>query len=528
MAAADAPEKPRRVREPSLADAIIPLVTLAVLIAGSLLLFGLDALDGPIQVALFLCVLTAALIALKNGHSWEDIEHAAQTSLASIASAVLILLAVGALIGVWNLSGTIPTLVYYGIQILSPSWYYAASALICGAIAMSIGSSWTTAGTIGVGLTGVAAAIGVSPVITAGAVVSGAYLGDKLSPLSETTILTAQMVKVRVDEHIKRQVWTSVPAFAIAVVVLLVLSLVKSPQVHAPVPTDIELLKLRDIYHITPLNLLPLLLLGVLSFRKVPAVLALTASTLFAGVLGAFLQPQVMSGFVGTGPGAVTGSIKGIWLAMANGFSIDSGIGEIDRLLSRGGMDSMLKTVWLIIGAVTFGVLLEHFGLISRLVDPLLRAAKSTGRLFVTVFATCFGLNVVAGDQYIALVLPARVFRPEFARRGLAPTNLSRLCADSATVTSPLIAWNSCGAFMGAVLGVSAFRYLPFAVFCYASPALSVLYGITGFKIEKTGVATPAAGPQEPTAISADGPAQPGHVDVSADNPGSARQEAGE
>jgi NhaC family Na+:H+ antiporter len=486
MSAASAPEAPRRIREPSLADAIVPLVTLAVLIAGSLLLFGLDALDGPIQVALILCVLTAGLIALKNGHSWEEIEHAAQNSLASIASAVFILLAVGALIGVWNLSGTIPTLVYYGIQILSPAWYYAASALICGAIAISIGSSWTTAGTIGVGLTGVAAAIGVSPVITAGAVVSGAYLGDKLSPLSETTILTAQMVKVRVDEHIKRQVWTSVPAFVIAFVVLLVLGLVKGPQVHAPVPTDIELLKLSHIYHITPWNLLPLLLLGVLSFRKVPAVLALTASTLFAGVLGAFLQPQVMSEFVGAGTGAVVGSIKGIWQAMATGFSINSGIGEIDRLLSRGGMDSMLKTIWLIIGAVTFGVLLEHFGLISRLVNPMVRAAKSTGRLFVTVFAVAFGLNVVAGDQYIALVLPSRVFRAEFAKRGLAPTNLSRLAADSATVTSPLIPWNSCGAFMGAVLGVSAFRYLPFAIFCYASPALSVLYGITGFKIEKT------------------------------------------
>jgi len=288
-----------------------------------------------------------------------------------------------------------------------------------------------------------------------------------------------------VDQHIKRQAWTSLPAFTIAFVVLLILGLVKGPQVHAPVPTDIELLKLSHIYHITPLNLLPLLLLGILSFRKVPAVLALTASTLFAGVLGAFLQPQVMSDFVGTNTGAIIGSIKGIWRAMANGFSINSGIGEIDRLLSRGGMDSMLKTVWLIIGAVTFGVLLEHFGLISRLVDPLVRTAKSTGRLFVTVFAVAFGLNVVAGDQYIALVLPARIFRNEFARRGLAPTNLSRLAADSATVTSPLIAWNSCGAFMGAVLGVSAFRYLPFAVFCYASPALSVLYGITGFKIEK-------------------------------------------
>ena len=319
MPTSDRPRGARQVREPSLADAIIPLVTLAVLIAGSLLLFGLDALDGPIQVALILCVLVAALIALKNGHSWEEVEHAAQTSLASIASAVFILLAVGALIGVWNLSGTIPTLVYYGIQVLSPSWYYAATALICGVIALSIGSSWTTAGTIGVGLVGVATAIGVSPAITAGAVVSGAYLGDKLSPLSETTILTAQMVKVRVNEHIKRQVWTSVPAFLIAVVVLLVLSLVKGPQAHAPVPTDIELLKLGDIYHITPLNLLPVLLLGVLSFRKVPAVLALIASALFAGVLGAFLQPQVMKDFVGTGTGPVIGSIKGIWAAMANG-----------------------------------------------------------------------------------------------------------------------------------------------------------------------------------------------------------------
>ena len=349
----------RRARQPSLVDAILPLVALAVLIAGSLLLFGLDALDGPIQLALILCVLTAALIALKNGHSWEEVEHAAQASLASVASAVFILLAVGALIGVWNLSGTIPTLVYYGIKVLSPAWYYAASALICGVISISIGSSWTTAGTIGVGLTGVAAAIGVSPAITAGAVVPGAYLGDKLSPLSETTILTAQIVQVRVEDHIKRQVWTSAPAFAIAFAVLLAIGLVRGPEVHAPVPTNLELHKLADIYHISPWNLLPLLLLGLLSFRKVPAVLALTASTLFTGILGAFQQPQVMSDFVGTGTGAVTGSVKGIWQPMANGFSINSGIGEIDRLLSRGGMDSMLKTIWLIIGAVTFGTLIE-------------------------------------------------------------------------------------------------------------------------------------------------------------------------
>jgi Na+:H+ antiporter, NhaC family len=482
------PEHRRVVREPSLADAIIPLVALAVLIGGSLALFGLDALDGPIQVALLMCAMVAALIALKNGHSWEAVQRAGQGALTSITSAIFILLAVGALIGVWNLSGTIPTLVYYGIQVLSPSWYYAATALICGAIAMSIGSSWTTAGTIGVGLVGVAAMLGVSVEITAGAVISGAYLGDKLSPLSETTVLTAQMVEVDVHEHVKRQAWTSVPAFVIAFVVLLVIGLIKGPDVQNPVGEELELQSLGNIYSITPLNLVPLVLLAYLSIRKVPATLALTFSALFAGVLGAFLQPSVMEGFVGGADyHAIVGSIKGVWQAMANGFSIDSGIAQIDGLLSRGGMDSMLATVWLIIGAVTFGALLEEFGLIARLVDPLIAAAKSTGRLFATVFGCAFGLNVVAGDQYIALVLPSRVFRAEFARRGLAPTNLSRLAADSGTVTSPLVPWNSCGAFMGAVLGVPTLSYLPYCVFNYASPALSVLYGITGFRIEKTG-----------------------------------------
>jgi len=475
----------RHIREPSLADAIIPLVVLAGLIAAALALFGLDALDGPIQAALIICVLVAGLIGMKNGHTWADVERAARTAFTSITSAVLILLAVGALIGIWNLSGTIPTLVYYGIQVLSPSWYYAATAIICGAIAMSIGSSWTTAGTIGAGLIGVATMLGVSPAITAGAVISGAYLGDKLSPLSETTILTAQMVKVDVHQHIKRQAWTSVPAFVLATVVFLVISLVRAPGVHNPVGEEVELNSLGDIYHITPWNLLPLVLLAVLSVRKVPATLALMVSALFAGILGAFLQPQVMSDFVGSDENPVIGSIKGVWSAMANGFEINSGIGEVDRLLSRGGMDSMLPTLWLIIGAVTFGAILEEFGLINRLVDPLIRSARSTGRLFLAVFACGFGLNVVAGDQYIALVLPSRVFRLEFERRGLAPTNLSRLAADSATVTSPLVPWNSCGAFMGAVLGVPVLSYLPYAIFNYASPALSVLYGITGFRIEK-------------------------------------------
>jgi NhaC family Na+:H+ antiporter len=474
---------PPAVRRPSLLDALVAMGSLIVLIAGALLLFGLDALDGPIQVALVLAALIAALVAMKNGASWEDVQRVAQGSLASVTSAIFILLAVGALIGVWNLSGTIPTLVYYGIEVLSPSWYYAAAALICGAVAMSIGSSWTTAGTVGVGLVGIAGAIGVSTEITAGAVVSGAYLGDKLSPLSETTVLSAQMVEVSPYEHIKRQVWTSVPAFGLAVIGFLLFALFRGPSDNA-VPTDIELKALDGIYSITPLNLLPLVLLAYLSIRKVPASLSLAAAALAAGVLGAFLQPDVVRQFVGGSDGAVVTSIKGVWLAMANGFSMRSGIEPIDALLSRGGMDSMLPTVWLILGAVTFGTLLVEFGLVNALIDPLIAAARTTGRLFLAVFACCFGLNVVAGDQYIALVLPTRIFRAEFRRRGLAPTNLSRLAADSGTVTSALVPWNSCGAYMAAVLGVSTLLYLPYALFNIASPILSVLYGITGFRIE--------------------------------------------
>lgn len=471
-----------------MSDAIVPLIALAVLIGASVALFGLEALDGPIQVALVLCCAVAALIALKNGHRWTAVQEAGQGALASITSALFILLAVGALIGTWNLSGTIPTLVYYGIQVLSPGYFYVATAVICGVVAMSIGSSWTTAGTIGVGLVGIASMLGVSAAITAGAVISGAYLGDKLSPLSETTILTAQMVEVDLYTHIRSQAWTSVPAFVIAVVAFTILG-IAGPAVHDTVGEDVELAKLSEIFWINPLNLLPLLVLVILSMRKAPASLALLASALFAGVQATILQREVVNGFVAEIHGsanAVVGSVQAIWRSMANGFTMNSGITDIDRLLSRGGMDSMLLTIWLIIGAVTFGALLEQFGLIDRLVRPMIAAAKTTGRLYLSVFASGIGLNIVAGDQYIALVLPSRIFRLEFERRGLAPQNLSRLAADSGTVTSPLVPWNSCGAFMGAVLGVATLSYLPFAIFNIASPLLSVVYGYTGFKIVKT------------------------------------------
>ena len=471
-------------RPPSWLDAIIPLVVLIGLIGGSVMLFGLGAIDGPVQVALILSAMVAAMVALKNGNPWSAVSAAEGKALASVSGAIFILLAVGALIGTWNMAGTIPTLVYYGIKLLQPNWFYLAAAVICAVVSVAIGSSWTTAGTIGVGLVGIALALGVSPAVTAGAVISGAYFGDKTSPLSETTVLSAQMVETDLYTHIRAQLWTSGPAFFIALGVFAIIG--SQTEVTAGVETVTDLTKLSQLFWITPLALAPMLLLGFLSYRKVPPSLAIMVAALVGGLTAIALQPQAIIRFVNEPDTAIPlVFIKGVWLAMATGFSENSGIADVDRLLSRGGMDSMLITLWIIIGAVTFGTIMEEFGMLAKLITPLLLRARTTGGLFATAIATAIGLNIFAGDQYIALVLPARMFRVEFQNRGLQPQNLSRLAADAGTVTSPLVPWNSCGAFMAATLGVSTFLYLPFAVFNIASPIVSLLYGITGFKIEK-------------------------------------------
>jgi Na+:H+ antiporter, NhaC family len=474
----------RRIKEPSYADAIIPLVTLTVLIGGSVFLFGTAAINGPLQVGLILSSVVAGLIVVKNGYTWDDIAKAEQKAVSAVITAIFILLAVGALIGAWTLSGTIPTLAYYGIQLLEPRYLFVATAVICGLISLGIGSSWSTAATIGVVLVGIATLAGASTAITAGAVISGAYLGDKLSPLSETTVLTAQLTEVDLRTHIRAMFWTAGPAFLTAVVVFAILGL-RQQGLADDAYISSELTRLNELFWITPLNLIPLILLVVLSIRKVPPSLAILSSALLAGVMAAILQPQAVLRFVNdptlTAPLAY---IKGIWSALATGYRENSGIPEVDRLLSRGGINSMLPTLLVIIAAVTFGTLLEEFNLIAKLVSPLLTRARTTGRLIATVVATAIGLNIVTADQYIALVLPARMFRAEFRKRGLKAQNLSRTCADAGTVTSPLIPWNSCGAFMAATLGVATAMYLPFCIFNIAAPIFSLLWGFTGFKIE--------------------------------------------
>src|SRR5271165_2597188 len=317
---------PRIIKEPSYADAIIPVVTLIVLVAGGVYLFGLAAADGPMQVALILSSTVASLVVLKNGHTWDEVSKSGGTALASVATPFFILFSVGALIGTWNMSGTIPTMVYYGIQLLHPSYFYVAAFVICGIISLGIGSSWTTAGTMGVGLVGLAAMVGVSPVITAGAVVSGSYVGDKLSPLSETTVLTAQLAGIDVFTHIRAMLWSSGPAAIIAFIVFAILSFREGGVVHN-VDTASELSKLDQIFWITPLNLLPLLFLVILSFRKVQASLAILASALLAGIMATILQRPAMSQLVSDSSfWAPLAYIRGVWLVIANGYHVNSGI----------------------------------------------------------------------------------------------------------------------------------------------------------------------------------------------------------
>ena len=483
-------------REPSLLDALAPVVVLIGLIALTLVLYGTGAADGPLQVALFLSATFAALIAYKNGYTAAAIEEAAIGGVSSAMGAIFILLAVGALIGTWNLAGTIPTIVSYGLALLRPAIFFAIIAVICAAVGAVTGSSWTTAATLGVAFVGMAPILNMSTAITAGAVISGAYMGDKMSPLSETTILVPSLVGgVTVNQHIRGMLWTVGPSFVLAVGIFLGIGFAESPS--EGVSTAAARDALAAVYHITPWNLLPLVLLIVLSIIQVPPFLAIFGTALFSGVLASFTQPEVVKALVDKpGQGPVLTGIEAIYTSMATGHVAHSSNETINDLFSRGGMSSMLTTVWLILGALSFAAIMEQAGFINRLLQPLVHRARSDGRLIAATGLTCIGLNVIAGDQYVADVLPSRAYREEYARRGLAPRMLSRTVDDTGTVTSPLVPWNSCGAYMAGVLQVPTVEYLPFAFFNLINPLLSIAYGLTGFRVEHQKPADPQG--QEP------------------------------
>ena len=470
-------------RDASIIDSLIPLLSLVLMLTVSVYLFGSDSSYGPNQIALIIAAGIASIVAIKNGHLWKDILEAIVKSISTAMGALLIFLCVGALIGTWLLSGTVPTLIYYGLEILNPKIFYPAACVISAVAALATGSSWTVAGTLGVALIAVSIGLNLSPEIAAGAIISGAYFGDKMSPLSDTTNLAPAVTGSELFEHIKHMVWTTTPSFIIALILFMVLGLGVSSEVE---DATIELFTetLNNSFNITPIALIPLIVVFYMAMKKIPALPTILSGALLGGLIAFLIQPDVVIEFSDSDDlSSPLAMIKGIWLALASGYSSSTGVEEIDSLLSRGGMESMLVTMWLVISAMSFGAVLEHAGMLRRIITSMLKAAKSTGSLISRVILSCVSINIVCADQYISIVLAGKMFKAEFANRNLDPKNLSRVIEDSGTLTSPLVPWNTCGAYMAVTLGVSTFAYLPFAFFNLINPLISMIYGYTGFTI---------------------------------------------
>jgi NhaC family Na+:H+ antiporter len=473
-------------KAPSLIDALIPIAALVVMLATSVYLFGDVSSGGPNQIVLTLGAAIASIIGVKNGYEWGDLQRAIVAGISTAMVAILILLAVGALIGTWLMAGTVPSLVYYGLEILSPQWFFAATCIICAISALATGSSWTVAGTLGVALIGVAMGLGLSPAIAAGAIISGAYFGDKMSPLSDTTNLAPAVVDTDIFTHIRHMAWTTGPSFVIALIIFSAIGLGVDASADAS-SLDQLMITLDANFNISFIALLPLAVVFYFAYKKVPPLPTILFGALLGGVLAVFLQPESVLRFADSPElSSGLGKLKGVWMAMFGGYVSTTGVDAVDELLSRGGMISMLNTIWLIVTALAFGAVLEHTGMLRRLIDAALKRAKTTGSLVATVVFSCIGINIVAADQYIAIVLPGKMYRAEFKKRNLHPKNLSRVIEDSGTLTSPLVPWNTCGAYMASTLGVATLAYLPFVFFNLINPLVSMIYGFTGFTMVPT------------------------------------------
>ena len=472
-------------REASLVDSLLPILSLVIMLGFSVFLFESDSSYGPNQIALIIGAAIASIVAIKNGHRWQNILESIVASISTAMGALLIFLCVGALIGTWLISGTVPTLIFYGLELLNPKIFYPAACLICAIAALATGSSWTVAGTLGVALIAVSIGLNLSPAIAAGAIISGAYFGDKMSPLSDTTNLAPAVTGTDLFTHIKHMVWTTTPSFLLALMIFMILGFGVNSDIE---DSTITLLTetLDATFNITLLALVPLLVVFFMAMRKIPALPTILFGAILGGIMAFFLQPQAVMIFADSYdlPPSLS-LIKGIWLALATGYTSATGVPEIDSLLSRGGMESMLNTMWLVISAMSFGAVLEHAGMLKRIISSALQAAKSTGSLIMTVILSCISINIVCADQYISIVLSGKMFKAEFKKRNLDPKNLSRVIEDSGTLTSPLVPWNTCGAYMSATLGVPTLTYLPYVFFNLINPVISMLYGFTGFTIEK-------------------------------------------
>ena len=457
-----------------------PIVLLVFLLFSAVQLFGADASYGPNQVALLIASAAAGLVGMYRGLTWAEVQESMVAGIKVGLGPILILLAVGGLIGSWMIAGTVPAMIYYGVSILNPSIFFAAAAIICALASISIGSSWTVAGTLGIGLIGIADSYGLSPAVAAGAIISGAYFGDKLSPLSDTTNLAAACTNVDLFAHIRHMLWTTVPAFCVA---LLFFSLIPSGAATAPEQIAELRAAISQEFNVGVGVLIPLAVMIGLIWKRVPAYPAIMLATL-AGILTALtLQTDVVRKFaLMTNPEATMPVVEGLWRTLFAGFEGTTTNEELNSLISKGGIASMLNTVWLIVSALAFGGVLERTGILKQILDSVLTLVKSTGDLVAATVTGGFITNILAADQFLAIALPGRLFSSTYDDRGLSRENLSRTLEDSATMTSALIPWNTCGAYMAATLGVATFDYAPYAIFNLACPLIAIGFGYLAFK----------------------------------------------
>lgn len=462
-------------------DAILVSLILITLMGTVIALFGSDSLSGATQVAMMVIAFFTALIGLKNGVSWNEIEKSIVRSSTKTTGPILIFLSIGALIGSLMLSGAVPSLLYYGLKILSPSYFYPLTCLICALVAICIGSSWTTAATIGVALMGVSYGFALSPEITAGAIISGAYFGDKMSPLSETTNLAPSIAGSDLFEHIRHMAWVSVPSFVIAVFAFFAIGL-SSPVIEgSQTSIDNFIRTLDEHFTISVINLIPIALLLWLAVKKTPAFLAIIGVSLLACVFTLIFQYDVLLDFAGGSSAGVL--FKSLWTVLFSGFSISTDNESVNSLLSRGGMASMVNMAWLVIASMMMTGVLERIGYIDVLMGVLVKFVSSTGSLIASTMATCLGVNIVTGDQYMSLVLPGQMWKSEFAKHNLANVNLSRTLEDAGTLTSPLIPWNACGVYMAGTLAVVTIGYFPYCFFNLINPVMGLLFAFLNVKI---------------------------------------------
>ncbi|MGO1751743.1 MAG: Na+/H+ antiporter NhaC [Psychroflexus sp.] len=467
----------------SILAAVIPVIALILMLAYNVFIYGDDSLGGSNQFILLMGATVAAIVGAFNKVDFEYMVEEVSKNIKATTGPILILLMVGALAGTWLISGVIPTMIYYGLQILNPTIFLAACVVICAVISIATGSSWTTSATVGIALIGIAGALNIPLSMTAGAVLSGAYFGDKLSPMSDTTNLAPAMAGTDLFTHIRYMMITTVPTILVTLAVFIIIGLTR--ETSGVIETDQILADIKASFTVSPwLFLVPVVVIGLI-VKKTPPLIALLIGTLLAAVFALIFQPDLVQMIGGGKQLDVHTAYRGIIDSITTGIVIPTENETLKDLFEAGGMGGMLGTIWLIICAMVFGGIMDAIGALEAISKALLGLFKSTFGLFSSTVLSCVTLNVTASDQYLAIVVPGKMFAKAYRDKGLAPENLSRTLEDSGTVTSVLIPWNTCGAYHSGVLGVPVVDYFFYAMFNYLSPIMTLIFAAIGYKIRK-------------------------------------------